>query len=759
MIYKFTKKGNLKMRLNSKVLTSFILTTAVLLSSFSFVAAFPDEGMYTPDQIAKLPLKQRGLKINPIDIYNPKGVDLSDAVISLSIGCTAEFVSPKGLILTNHHCGFDALVAASSADKDYGKNGYKSDSMANELPAKGYSLTITNRIDDITAKITNGTESLTGDALAQALKANTDKLLDEEKAKVPENAKAAIQKLDRNRIGFSYNDNEIEIRMLNNGYFYYLYDTSKLKDIRLVYAPPQMIGFYGGDPDNFEWSRHTGDFTFLRAYVGPDGKPAEYSTSNVPYTPKKFLTMSLNGLKENDFVFVMGFPGGTTRYRESQFIDYSQTTNFPFLAGLFAAWGNALRAVGSESEEKRVSLQSEVADFDNQRKVFEGGVSSLNRSHFVDQRRDEETKFAAWVNQDAQRKAKYGEVLANLDRLSKDYYAVGARDRLLRTFPIATFAPVYKQILDAVTAVRAGQKLEAGKREEITESYKNREPTLEREMIKYFLKAVSELPDNQKFQAAEDIFGRYQGRMRRDQEEKFARSIVDMKDFNTPEDIFKLYDKSLNDLKDKYPEIVNLMAAQADERAAYSVRAKKFNAEIDRNRLLYQQGMAEMKGSTPYPDANFTMRFTYGNVKGYQPREAVTYSPFTTLKGVIEKDTGVFPFDVPEKLKDLQKAKDFGRFGVGDTVPVNFLATTDIIGGNSGSPIMNGYGEQVGIIFDGNYEGLGDDLFYDPNYNRSIAVDIRYVLFVTEKFGNAGWILDEMSLKGGATKAKTAGAK
>ncbi len=746
------------MRLNSRILTSFFLATAILLSSFSFVAAFPDEGMFTPDQIAKLPLKQKGLKINPIDIYNPKGNGISNAVISLSVGCTAEFVSPQGLILTNHHCGFDALVAASSAGKDYGKDGYKADSMKTELPAKDYSLTLTNRIEDVTAKITKGTENLSGDALTEAIKTNTDKLLEEEKAKVPENEKAAIENLNRNRLGFSYNDNEIEIRMLNNGYFYYLYDTSQLKDIRLVYAPPQMIGFYGGDPDNFEWSRHTGDFTFLRAYVGPDGKPAEYSEKNVPYKPKKFLTISLNGVKENDFVFVLGFPGGTTRYRESQFIEYSQTTNFPFLAGLFAAWSNGLRMVGAEDESKRVSLQSEIANFDNSRKVYEGGVSSLNRSDFVDQRREEETKFSIWVNQNAQRKAKYGVVLANLDRLSKDFYVYGARDRLLRTFPIVSFAPVYKQILDAVTTVRAGKKLDDKKRSEIEASYKNRESVLEREMLKYFLKAVSELPDNQKFQAAENIFGRYQGKARREAEEKFAGSIADSKDFNSPEDIFKLYDKSFNDLKDKYPDIINLAAAQADERAAYSARAAKYNAEIDRNRLLYQEGMAEMKRITPYPDANFTMRFTYGSVKGYKPREAVVYTPFTTLKGVIEKDTGVFPFDVPEKLKELQKAKDFGRFGVGDSVPVNFLATTDIIGGNSGSPIMNGYGEQVGIIFDGNFEGLGDDLFYDPNYNRSIAVDIRYVLFVTEKFGNAGWILKEMTIKGGATKAKAAGA-
>ena len=415
--------------------------------------------------------------------------------------------------------------------------------------------------------------------------------------------------------------------------------------------------------------------------------------------------------------------------------------------------------IGAENEEKRVALQGEIASLDNSRKVYEGGVVALNRSGFVNQRREEEAKFSEWVNQNAQRKAKYGEVLANLSRLSIDFYGVGARDRLLRTFPNVAYAPVYKQIIDAVAAVRAGRKLDDKKRAEIEASYKDREPLVEREMLKYFLKAASELPANQKFQAAENLFGNKQGKARRDEEEKFSRSIAEDKDFNSAEDIIKLYDKSFNDLKDKYPNIINLAAAHGDERAAYGARFAKFNAAIDRNRLLYQKGMAEMKRITPYPDANFTMRFTYGNVKGYQPREAVIYTPFTTLKGVIEKDTGVFPVDVPEKLKDLQKAKDFGRFGVGDSVPVNFLATTDIIGGNSGSPIMNAYGEQVGIIFDGNFEGLGNDLFFDANYNRTIAVDIRYVLFVTEKFAGAGWILKEMNLRGRATKAKTAGAK
>lgn len=726
------------MRNSIRALISTVMCFSIVTGVITPAIAAPDEGMFTPDKIATLPLKEKGLKIKPIDLYNPNGVDISDAVIQLSIGCTAEFVSPQGLILTNHHCGFDALVAASKPGMDYGKDGYKADSMKTELPAKDYSAFLTNRVEDVTAKVKAGTESLSGEALAKALADNAKKLQESEQAKAPEGT-------------------AIQVRMLNSGFFYYLYETVEIKDIRVVYAPPQMIGFYGGDPDNFEWSRHTGDFTFLRAYVAPDGKSAPYSANNVPFKPKKHLTVSLDGVKDNDFVFVMGFPGGTTRYRESQTVEYSQTTNFPFLVDFLSSWSNALVAVGAEDEEKRVALQGDVANIDNGRKAYEGAIVALNRSNFVATRRAEEARLDAWIKADAKRTSTYGNVLSGLDRVSKDFYSVGARDRLMRTFPNVGYAPVYKQVLDAVVAMRSGQKLNDKKRAEIAATVGSGEAILERGMISYFLRASSELPANQRFAAVDSMITGSKSE-KRAKIDAVVKSIVDSGSFNTPEKINALYDMSWSEFQSKYPEIAKLMSAHADERAAYGARLAKYNAEIESLRLLYQQAMAEMKGVTPYPDANSTMRFSYGNVRGYQPREAVQYTPFTTLKGVLEKDSGVFPFDVPKKLKELQASKDFGRFGVGDSVPVNFLSTNDIIGGNSGSPIMNARGEQVGIVFDGNFEGLGNDLFFDPNYGRTIAVDIRYVLFVTEKYANAGWILNEMTITGGA-KVKKASAK
>lgn len=707
---------------------------AFVFSTVSFSFAKPDEGMYAPEQISKLPLAKRGLKIKPSDIYNPNGNALSNAVVRLSIGCTAEFVSPKGLILTNHHCGFDALVAASKPGQDYAKDGYRAASISNELPAKDYQVFVTKRVEDVTAKITKGTENLTGTELADAIKKNSDDL----------------QKAEQAKAGA---DTTIRIQGLNSGFYYFLYETMAVKDVRVVYAPPQMIGFYGGDPDNFEWSRHTGDFTFLRAYVAPDGKSAEYSPNNVPFVPKKYLTMNLGGVKENDFVFVLGYPGATTRYRESQTIEYNEDTNYPLLRDFLRAWSSALTKIGEDDEAKRIKLQGEIFSLDNARKVYEGNVDALRRSDFLDQRREQEKKFTTWVNANPARTTKYGEVLPRLQTISNEFYANSARDSLIRRIPNPGYTPIFKQVFDAFTAVKNKQKITAEKRTEIEEAYKNREPVLDREMLKFFLKAMSELPDNQKIPMLENLFNRFQGKERREAEESFVERIVENKDFDNAQEVVKLYDEDYDDLQKKYPDVTSFIAYLADERGKYTARATSYNGEIDRLRQLYLRGMSEMNGTLVYPDANSTLRFTFGNVKGYSPREAVQYTPFTTLKGVLEKDTGVFPFDSPDKLRTLQETKNFGRYGVGDSVPVNFLATTDIIGGNSGSPIMNAYGEQVGIVFDGNYEGLGNDLFFDPNYGRTIAVDIRYVLFVTEKFADAKWIVDEMTLKGGNARA------
>lgn len=713
-----------------KAFASVTLLVALVFGNFAPVFASFDEGMFTPDKIVNLPLTARGMKIKPSEIYNPKTGGISEAIIRLDTGCTGEFVSPNGLILTNHHCGFDGLVAASSVGKDLGRDGFKADSISNELPAKGFSISIPIRVDDVTAKVKAGTENLTGADRENAIKANVEKLQTAERANLPAG-------------------HTVNVQAVSNGYFYYLYENKKVNDIRIVYAPPKSIGFFGGDPDNFEWTRHTGDFTFLRAYVAPDGSAAEYSPNNVPFKPRKFLTISLNGLKENDFVFVMGNPGGTTRYRESQSINYNEKVNFPFLYQYLTAWISGLEKVGAADEAKRIALQSDVANLANSQKLYQGGAVALRRGGAVALRQQDEAKFRTWANANPARKAKYGSLLDEIAKTSEEFYKTGMRDRLLRTLPNAGSTPAYKQFFDAVRTVKTGGSLDDRKRAEINQVYSTREPMVEREVLRFLMKSISELPANERFAAADSMM----------KDKSAAADILSLltekPDFDSADKIVGIYSMSLKDIEAKWPKLTAFTLAHIDELTASAGRGNRFNAAINDLRFRYMTGMAEMKGITPYPDANFTQRFTYGNVRGYKPREAVTYTPFTTLKGVIEKDSGVEPFEVPQKLKDLQAARDFGRYGVGDSVPVNFLSTNDIIGGNSGSPILNGNGEQVGIVFDGNYEGLGNDLFFSNEYGRTISVDIRYVLFVTEKFGGAGWVLNEMKFAGG--KAKAAG--
>ncbi len=719
-------------RSNFSGFVSLVLVYAILFGTFA--VAKPDEGMFMPDQIGKLPITAKGAKIKATDIYNPNGGGLSEAIVKVNIGTgghgTGEFVSPDGLILTNHHVGFDALVAKSTPTKNYGEVGFAAKSRAEELEAEDYSVTITQRSEDVTSKVlADISDVLVGKDRQDAIAKNIKALEDKEKAGIPAGA-------------------EVRIQSLNNGFYYYLFQTLTLKDVRVVYAPPKSIGAFGGDDDNFEWTRHCGDFTFLRAYLAPDGKPASYSPKNVPFKPRKSLTISLNGVREGDFNMVLGYPGGTTRYRESQFINYAENVNFPFLVNWLTTWNNTLLQIGQKDGDKKVKLQSDVASLMNSMKLYQGGIISMRRAEIVRERQEEEAKFEAWANAKDDRKAKYGNVLSDFKKLYADFDKTAKRDVVLRRMPPAS-ATIFAALFQAVRASQSKTTLTAEDKVEIKkgldEIFKARDVMLEHEMIKFYLRSASELPFSQKIEAIDKLFGKNGAQA----EEAFARSIAENQNFDSAEEIMKLYALTFEEIRALNPQLFDFISALNREKTATMQRLQKFNEEADKLRLLLLKGMSEMKNKKPYPDANATLRFGFGNVKGYKPREAVTYSPFTTLKGILEKDTGKEPFNAPEKLIELQKVKDFGKYGQGDSVPVNFLSTIDIIGGNSGSPVLNGAGEQIGIVFDGNYEGLGNDMFVSQDYGRTISVDIRYVMFITEKFGNAGWIFQEMNIKGG----------
>lgn len=728
---------------------------ALLLSLFIFVSLLPvsvlgDEGMFLPDTLSQLPLKklqQRGLKIPITDIYNPNGPSIKDAVVIVD-GGTGEFLSPEGLMLTNHHVAFDALVAASDSAKDYATNGYLAHNRSEELPAKGYTVQITQNLKDVTTDVLNGvTDAMSPQDRAAAIQNRT-------RALVAANAKPAE--------GITAN-----VLPLNEGLSYYLFTYLMLRDVRIVYAPPKNIGFFGGDPDNFEWPRHDGDFTFMRAYVGQNGKPAEYAANNVPYKPKKFLSISMGGVKENDFVMVMGYPGSTRRYRESYSVAYNQDVAIPFQIDVFNKQIEELQNAGKNNRELQIKLQSRIFEIANTLKDFEGSVVAMHRGGIVDQKRAEEAAFTRWLSGNPERQKKYGEVLPSLQKAYDELTRTAQRDLLVQQ--MAGLSDVF-QVLSLVNRVAAEKEKPQADRNStlimtalrargaLPEIFADRNAASESALLAFFLRKAAELPAGQKLDTAEKRFGNLQGEARVHAEEDFARSFTESKNFATAESVNGLFERTPAQLKELNDPLIGFAGEVGDLAAQIGTRQRAFNATVARWRPLLVQGMSEMHASKPYPDANRTLRFTFGDVKGYVPHDAAIYQPFTNLSGVIEKDTGREPFDVPAKLKQLYRARDFGPYATpdGQNVPVNFLSTTDIIGGNSGSPIMNGRGEQVGIIFDGNYEGLGNDFFYNDAKGRAISVDIRYVLFIADKFGGAGYILKELDIRNAPTSLRRA---
>ena len=704
-------------------ITLFLILGIMTMPVF-FVRA--DEGMFMMDKLARLPLAKEGLKISPDEIYNSSGTGLSVAVPRLSIGCSSEFVSPDGLILTNHHCGFGALVAASTTENNYGENGFRAASRAEELPAQGYSIDITLREEDITKRVLDGIDATSEEAVEKRI--------------------SEIEAAEKSKMG---GDVRVQVQALNSGMYYYLFAYQKINDIRIAFAPPQSIGFYGGDPDNFEWTRHAGDFTFMRAYVAPDGKAAAYSKDNIPYKPKKYLTISADGVKENDFTMIIGYPGGTNRYRESYSIAYNQNIGLPFTVETLKARIAALEAIGRESETKRVALQDEVFGLYNSLKAETGGIAALRRSNLVARREADEAKLTEWINQNAERKAKYGDALPNLKAAYENYTKTARKDLILRGI---VQIPATQFVLAAASGQVPKERLKAFAPQIVAA-----EPASNREVFKFLLRRAADLPAGQKIAAIEKRFGNLRGDVRVRAEDEFARQTFEDESVTTEKGLNAIADMSADQMKSSTNRLVMLVNEIAADYAASNASQQSLNAVLAKNRPLFIEAIAEMGGKTLYPDANFTQRFTYGEVKGYMPKESVTYAPFTTLDGVFQKDTGIDPFNAPAKLRELWQKKDYGKYAVGGTIPVDFLTTNDIIGGNSGSPVMNAKGEQVGIAFDGNYEGLGNDFFFNPNLGRTICVDIRYVLFLTDKFGDAGWILKEMNITGGNYKTMTAG--
>jgi hypothetical protein len=709
------------------------LVTLALVLALAIVAG-ADDGMWMPHQMKTLDLKALGLRMDPGNLYKTDGTGLMSAVVNLG-GGTGEFVSPEGLVLTNHHVAYGAIQRASSKENDYITDGFLAKTRADEIPAQGYTVGVLLGYEDVTAKVNayfkpKMTPRQRYDAFDKAQKEIT----------------AAAEKAGK--------DLRCTLASMYSGNAYYLYTFKQIRDVRLVYAPPQDLGNFGGETDNWMWPRHTCDFSFLRAYVGPDGVAADYSPSNVPYSPKVWLKVSLDGFKEGDFTFVMGYPGRTFRnyalaeLKSDQENMAKRIKDVQDLIGFY-------EAAGKNDKEVEIRYASLVKGLYNGLKNSQGKLEGFVKYDLVAKKAAQEKELLDWIAADPARAKKYGTAPAALEAFLTRQKAFGARAELLNG--VLGGSTILSQAYTIVRAVPELQKPDKDREQAYQERnlprIKQGIQLAERgyvfatdgELMKWTLKRLRAThPGTAGWPASlQALAAGTDAEVAARVDAMYARTGLGQPAKRL--ELLGLKPAALAAVDDPFLE---LAAEMEKELKTLREESKGMGREGADLKMAFEAAILEMKKGAYAPDANGTIRFTYGPVMGYQPRDAVWYQPQTTVKGVVEKDTGAFPFKVPDKIKELWQAKDFGPYvdaKLAD-VPACFLNTTNVTGGNSGSPTFNAKGEQIGIIFDMTYESVIGDYYVIPELQRSISVDVRYVLWVTDKFSGATHIIREMGL-------------
>jgi hypothetical protein len=709
----------------------------VLVAVLALVlAAGADEGMWMPHQMIDLNLKALGLRMDPGDLYKKDGTGLMSAVVNLG-GGTGEFVSPEGLVLTNHHVAYGALQRASSKDKDYITDGFMARTRGEEIPAQGYQVGVLLGYEDVTAKVN-----------AYFKPRMTPRQRYDAYDKAQKELVAAGEKGGA--------DLRCTLASMYSGNAYYLYTFKQIRDVRLVYAPPQDLGNFGGETDNWMWPRHTCDFSFLRAYVGPDGTAADYNPSNVPYKPRVWLRVSLDGFKEGDFTFVMGYPGRTYRNYALTELKADQENMAKRIKDVQALIG-FYEAAGKADKEVEIRYAGRVKGLYNGLKNYQGKLEGFVKHDLVANKAAQEKALVDWIDADPVRVKKYGAAPAALEAFQARQKAFGARSELLNG--ILGGSTILSQAYTIVRAVPELQKPDKDREQPYQERNLSRLKqgiqlaergyvfTTDRELLKWTLKRLKAAhPDPAKWPASlQGLAAGTDEAVAARVDAMYAKTVLG--DPAKRLEILGLRPAQLAAVEDPF---LKLASAMEQELKGLREESKGLGREGADLKMAYEAAILEMKKGTYPPDANGTIRFTYGPVLGYQPRDAVLYLPQTTVKGVLEKDTGVFPFKVPAKIKELWAAKEFGPYADArlKDVPACFLNTTNVTGGNSGSPTLNADGEQVGIIFDMTYESVIGDYYIIPELQRSISVDVRYVLWVTDKFSGATHIIKEMGLAG-----------
>lgn len=690
-------------------------------------AAMADEGMFLPNRLDKLDwkkLKKMGLNLKADDVMNAdskKG--LNHAIIRLNIGGTGEFVSEKGLILTNHHVAFGAIRENSTETLNLLEEGFHAATLADELKTT-YTGQVTERMDDVTAAVLAALDTARSFSSVSLAK------------------KAIFESLSKSHTAFP--ERSAEVMSMNEGNEYTLVVYRFFNDIRLVNAPPRSIGEYGGETDNWMWPRHTGDFSFLRAYMSADGKTsAAYSKENVPYVPGRFLKISAKGLKDNDFTFIMGYPGRTTRYRTSFETAFALDHTYPVTISLLDASIKGMEEATKNNVELEIEYASNIKGFLNTIKNFQGNVAGLQKNGLIDEKRQSEKAFSEWVAKDNARKEKYGAILSDIESLYKEMSSMYTKPTIARWPMRSRWFPIANGIDKSVT----GKEVTPAEKTAIVAKYMGSagsvRPELEKNVLRNVLTLYYSLPADQQSADMKGLLAA--GKPVEEAVSTLAGDVIKSLPSADSASVTSFVDAVVKG-GDAIPVSVRLARALNAETGTYMKFEQEFTGKIGDLRKKYLEALAGFRGEYLYPDANFTLRFTYGSVKGFEPRDAVIYKSQTVFKGVIDKESGEEPFKNHPKLISLYQNKDFGKWADSrlNDVPVAFLTTNDITGGNSGSPVINGNGELIGCAFDGVWEALTGDWKFEDSVNRTIAVDSRYVLFVLDKFSGAQNLLKEM---------------
>jgi hypothetical protein len=711
----------------------------LLFLSLYSLKALADEGMWLPmllGQQVYADMVKKGLKLTKEQLYSINKASIKDAIIIFGGGCTGEIVSNEGLIFTNHHCGYGAITQASSVDHNYLKNGFWALKKTEEIPSRTITVQFLVKIEDVTREMDSLLKGLSG----------------EERAARQSEATASINA----RYFDSTQSLEARVSPIFKGNQFLVFVYQRYKDIRLVAAPPESVGKFGGDPDNWEWPRHTGDFSVFRVYASKSGKPADYSVDNVPLKPKYFLPVSLKGVKENDFAMIYGYPGGTNRYETSYGIRLATSVSNPSLVKLRDARLKLMLEEMKKDPAVKLQLASDYAGIANYWKFFEGETKQLLKYRIYEQKQKDEQAFMLW----AKGKPEYENIFSDWKKAYEAWTPYARHRQYLNEgimgSPLAAFAASLMQLERSLVSTGAKP---ADTRKTLEDANERRKAFLDAEnrTSDQGILAITARMFYNDIDKTQHPIGFY---------DKIKAGYGDLSDENT----YKKWAAAvfgntmiLDDAKwNAFMANPDGTVLQNDPAFAYaSAFIKNYTGKylsqyqqfvIKNNDLsrLYLKGIMQMNpGKVMYPDATFTMRVSYGKVKSYAPRDGIKYDYVCTAKGILEKYIpGDYDFDLPENLIQLLQKKDFGRYidRERNDLVVSFITTNDITGGNSGSPVMNGNGELTGLAFDGNYEALSHKLAFDKDMNRTICVDIRYVLWCIDKLGGAGNLVSELKI-------------